>query len=208
MAIRTPGGIVAIVSIPPVPVAAPAPPRRDAARNRELLLTAARELIAARGVESVSMDDLAVRAGVGKGTVFRRFGSRAGLLHALLDDDEQQLQATFMFGPPPLGPGGPPHQRLVAFGKARIELIARHGDLLMAAEQASADPYDQPPWRVSTMVVQALLNEAGCRGDVQMWTTTLMAGLGARWILHNLGEGISLERIEAGWEALVDRVLD
>ncbi|MGV7750459.1 helix-turn-helix domain-containing protein, partial [Mycobacterium kansasii] len=86
-------------------------PRRDAARNRELLIDAAQRLFAEHGVDAVSMDAVAQAAGVGKGTVFRRFGSRAGLLQALLDHDETELQQRFMFGPPPLGPGGDPVHR-------------------------------------------------------------------------------------------------
>ena len=62
--------------------------RGDAARNRRLLLDAARTLIAERGPDAVSTDDIAAAAGVGKGTLFRRFGSRAGLMLELLDEDE------------------------------------------------------------------------------------------------------------------------
>ena len=50
--------------------------RGDAARNRALLLDAARRLIAARGPDAVTMDEIATAAGVGKGTLFRRFGGR------------------------------------------------------------------------------------------------------------------------------------
>ncbi|WP_156614154.1 helix-turn-helix domain-containing protein, partial [Mycobacterium sp. 852002-51961_SCH5331710] len=46
--------------------------RGDAARNRTLLLDAARRLIAERGADSVTTDDIATAAGVGKGTLFRR----------------------------------------------------------------------------------------------------------------------------------------
>ena len=63
---------------------------------------AARDLLP---VDGVTMDDVACAAGVGKGTVFRRFGSRAGLMMTLLSDAEAQFQGRFMFGPPPLGPG-------------------------------------------------------------------------------------------------------
>ena len=80
------------------------PERGDAARNRALLLDAARRLIAERGTDAVTMDDIATAAGVGKGTLFRRFGSRAGLMMVLLDEDEKASQQAFMFGPPPLGP--------------------------------------------------------------------------------------------------------
>jgi AcrR family transcriptional regulator len=50
--------------------------RGDAARNRALLLDAARRLIASRGTDTVTMDEIAAAAGVGKGTLFRRFDSR------------------------------------------------------------------------------------------------------------------------------------
>lgn len=44
------------------------------------------------------MDDVAAAAGVGKGTLFRRFGSRAGLMMVLLDEDERASQQAFLFG--------------------------------------------------------------------------------------------------------------
>jgi AcrR family transcriptional regulator len=60
--------------------------RADAARNRAALLAAATRLICERGVEAVSMEDVALAAGVGKGTVFRRFGDKAGLVQAVVDE--------------------------------------------------------------------------------------------------------------------------
>src|SRR6476659_60430 len=107
--------------------------RGDAARNRALLLDAARRLIAEHGADAVSMDALAAAAGVGKGTVFRRFGSRAGLMLELLDHSEKELQAAFMFGPPPLGPGADPVDRLVAFGRARLAMVETQGEIMRAA---------------------------------------------------------------------------
>ena len=66
----------------------PPPPRADATRNRARLLDTARRLIAEGGADALSMDCLAAAAGLGKGTIFRRFGSRAGLFEALVDDTE------------------------------------------------------------------------------------------------------------------------
>src|SRR5262245_47222458 len=70
------------------------PPREraDAARNRARVLAAAAELFGRLGVDSVSMDAVAAEAGVGKGTLFRRFGDKAGLAAALLDERERELQ--------------------------------------------------------------------------------------------------------------------
>ena len=45
------------------------------------------------------MDRLAERAGLDKGTVFRRFGTRAGIFAALLDDDERAFQERVLAGP-------------------------------------------------------------------------------------------------------------
>jgi AcrR family transcriptional regulator len=92
--------------------------RADAVRNRELLLRTAREMLAEVGVNRVTMDGLAERAGLGKGTVFRRFGTRAGIFQALLDADERHFQERVLCGSPPLGPGADPVQRLIAYGRA------------------------------------------------------------------------------------------
>jgi AcrR family transcriptional regulator len=61
------------------------PLRRDAERNRQRLLEAARELFAERGL-AVTLDDIAHRAGVGVGTAYRRFGSREALVDALFEE--------------------------------------------------------------------------------------------------------------------------
>jgi len=121
-----------------LPVTDQAPQERgDAARNRTLLLDAARRLIAERGADAVTTDDIAVAAGVGKGTLFRRFGSRAGLMIVLLDEDEKAEQQEMMFGPPPLGPGAPPLKRLVAYGRDRLRFVQTHHALL---SDANRDP--------------------------------------------------------------------
>src|SRR6187431_410062 len=98
------------------------PPRErsDAARNRDAVLCAARRLIDDRGVDALTMDAVAEAAGVGKGTVFRRFGNRAGLMARLLDESEAAWQGAVISGPPPLGPGAPARERLLAFGHSRL----------------------------------------------------------------------------------------
>lgn len=100
--------------------------RADAVRNREHLLEVAREMIAEHGVEKVTMDGLAERACLGKGTVFRRFGTRAGIFRALLDACDRAFQHDVMRGPPPLGPEAGPVPRLAAYGRARIAFLFDH----------------------------------------------------------------------------------
>jgi AcrR family transcriptional regulator len=59
------------------------PLRADAERNRRRILEAASQLFAERGLQ-VSLDEVAARAGVGVGTVYRRFADREALIDALL----------------------------------------------------------------------------------------------------------------------------
>ena len=124
-----------------LPVTDPRPQERgDAARNRALLLDAARRLIAERGADAVTMDDIAAAAGVGKGTLFRRFGSRAGLMMVLLDEDEKVQQQAFLFGPPPLGPDAPPLDRLLAFGRERLWFVRHPPRAALGGQPRPADP--------------------------------------------------------------------
>lgn len=111
------------------------PRRSDAERNRRKALDAARRLVAERGLASVTMDEVAAAAGVGKGTLYRGFGTRGGLAEALVDDAERDLQERILDGPPPLGPGAAPGERLVAFADAYVELLAANADLLLETER-------------------------------------------------------------------------
>ncbi len=61
------------------------PLRADAARNRARILAAAAEVFAERGLD-VSLDDIAAHAGVGVGTVYRRFPDKDALIDALFED--------------------------------------------------------------------------------------------------------------------------
>src|SRR3954447_17342990 len=106
------------------------PERADAARNREKILRAANELFERDGVEAVTTDAVAREAGVSKGTLFHRFGSRAGLAMALLDEAERELQDALLRGPAPLGPGALPADRLAAFFDAYLELLSDHHALI------------------------------------------------------------------------------
>ena len=117
--------------------AAPGRERADAARNRTRVLAAAAALFAERGVGSVTMDDVAARAEVGKGTLYRRFGDRSGLAAALLDERESALQARILTGPPPLGPGAPPADRLAAFVQAYLEFVEEVLDLVVLSETST-----------------------------------------------------------------------
>ncbi|MFC3438044.1 TetR/AcrR family transcriptional regulator [Nocardia seriolae] len=179
--------------------------RSDAARNRQLLLDAAEALVRECGADAVTMDAVAKLAGVGKGTVFRRFGNRAGLMLALLDQSDQKLQWAYMFGPPPLGPGAPPVERLVAFGRARLALVEVEGDVRKNANIGGQ--YAGPPYNIAKTHVSLLLRQAQAPGDIGLTADTLLAALDAALVLHQIRElGYTMEQVGAHWESLVRQV--
>ena len=76
------------------PGASPAPPKRaDARRNYERLLTAAAAAFAEHGADDVSLEEIARRAGVGIGTLYRHFAARQALLEAVYRDQVDGLDA-------------------------------------------------------------------------------------------------------------------
>ncbi|MFB7875626.1 TetR/AcrR family transcriptional regulator [Nocardia sp. NPDC056064] len=181
--------------------------RADAARNRALLLDAAQQLVREHGVDGLTMDALAKRAGVGKGTVFRRFGNRTGLMLALLDHSEQKFQASFMFGPAPLGPAAEPVDRLIAFGRTRLLDIEVEGDLHRAAEQGDAR-FGGGPYGLHKAHVQLLLQAAGVRGSLPLIADSLLATLTAALVTHQIDAlGFTRDQIGDNWEWLVRRVV-
>ena len=185
----------------------PPPERADAVRNRHAVLAAALRLVDHCGVDSVSMDAVAAEAGVGKGTLFRRFGSRQGLMAAVLNQSETQWQAAVLSGPPPLGPGAPSRERLLEFGHSRLHLNLTHGALIRAAGQAGSRSYAAVSF--SALHVRYLLGELGVRGDVPLLATSLLAPLEVPILEQQVHrEHISLDRIQAGWDDLVARVVD
>jgi AcrR family transcriptional regulator len=176
------------------------------ARNREALLAAADELIAQGGVVSVTMDAVATRAGVGKGTVFRRFDSREGLMAAVLNRSETQFQAAIISGPPPLGPGAEPMERLLAFGHHRIQLNLLHRALIVAAGRAGARSYAAVSF--TAMHMRYLLRALGVRGDIPFMATALLAPLEVPILEQQVEiEEMQLERFMAAWDDLVRRVV-
>src|ERR1043166_1680276 len=66
--------------------------RRDAAVHRQQVLDAAARLFAERGVQTVTMEEIAQAAGVGKGTLYRRYADKGQLVLALMGTCVGQLQ--------------------------------------------------------------------------------------------------------------------
>ena len=183
--------------------------RADAARNRERLLTAARDLFARQGVPCTSMDAIAAQAGVGKGTLFRRFGDRASLALAVLDEEERALQDGFLRGSPPLGPGAPPCRRLIAFGAAMLDHLETNGELMLEGEAMSGGGFAiSPPFQVRWLHVRGLVGEARPDCDADYVADVLLGALSARRFARQRRVGeMELDRLKSGYADLVDRML-
>jgi AcrR family transcriptional regulator len=190
-----------------LPISDEAPQERgDAARNRTLLLEAARRLITERGADAVTTDDIAVAAGVGKGTLFRRFGSRAGLMIVLLDEDEKVQQQAFLFGPPPLGPGAPPLDRLLAYGHSRLKFVTAHQALLSDANRDPQMRFNAPA-TLHHRHVTVLLQDASTTGDLDAQAAALLALLDADYVHHQLTEGgQTLKTLGDAWETVARKL--
>jgi AcrR family transcriptional regulator len=200
------------VDQPEVPWGPPHAERADAARNRRHLLAVARQMLAEQGPDTLTMDALAERACLGKGTVFRRFGTRAGIFAALMDDDESAFQQQILAGPPPLGPGAPPLDRLIAYGRARTSFLIDHRDIA----RASLDGHQPIPAGTQTPVsrlhIRVLLGQLDLDGaDLDMLALQLTAALDGPLLLYVSASDLTsgapqAERFADSWQDLVQRV--
>jgi AcrR family transcriptional regulator len=187
--------------------------RADAARNRKHLLATAREMLAEQGADTLTMDGLAERAGLGKGTVFRRFGTRAGIFRALLDDTERAFQERVIAGPPPLGPGAPPLDRLIAYGQARVDLLIEHADIARATLDGGQPVPAGSSTPLSQLHIRVLLGQLDLGpADLDILAVQLTAALDGPLLLYlsatDLAEdpARTARRITRGWQDLIRRV--
>ncbi len=187
--------------------------RADAARNRAALIRTAREMLVDVGIEQITMDALAERSGLGKGTVFRRFGTRAGIFMALLGDGERAFQERVLAGPPPLGPGAEPLDRLVAFGPARLRFLRENREVARAALGGRTPVPFGPPALVTQRHLRMLLQQLGIgAADLEILAMQLTAALDVPLLLYAEPEDGEQpveafeDRLAHGWEDLVRRL--
>ncbi|MFL0284704.1 TetR/AcrR family transcriptional regulator [Mycobacterium sp. SMC-21] len=179
--------------------------RADAARNRARILAAAAEVFAGRDPRSVTMEHIATAAGVGRGTLYRRYPNTAAIAVALLDEHERALQRQLISGAPPLGPGAAPAERLSAFYAAMVDLLDQHVDLALGAEIGGAryrtGAYGFWAAHVRALLVQADVPEPDALVDV------LLAPLAAENFLHQRERGLSVAQISGALTRLAHAIL-
>ncbi|WP_020673508.1 TetR/AcrR family transcriptional regulator [Amycolatopsis nigrescens] len=165
--------------------------RADAARNRRAILAAADELFSRHGVHHVSMNDIATAAGVGKATLFRRFTDRTGLVQALLEPRGTELRDAIRTGPPPLGPGGTPAERLESFVEALFDFVWQNRPLIRALENLRPDAYyTNDVSRIWIDHLTACVAAAAPGRDAEYLAHALLTGLRAdiiEYLVHNRG---------------------
>jgi AcrR family transcriptional regulator len=186
-----------------LPIAGARRERADAAANRVRILEAAARLLAERGVEGTSIDAVACAAGVGKGTIFRRFGDRSGLFQALLDEHLRAFQDAFMFGPPPLGPGAPAEDRLAAFLDGLLDL---HEDQLEVTLALERDRWGVPigGYMALSVHVESLITEISPALDAPVTAQLLLNALNVHLLRYlRRDAGVSLATIKASVRPLI-----
>jgi AcrR family transcriptional regulator len=185
--------------------------RSDAARNRAAILHAADTLFEqSSSPRAVSMDAIAAAAGVGKGTLFRRFEDRDALISAVVAERSRPLRQAIEAGPPPLGPRTPPAERILAVIDAIVAFKLETIALSLAHESVGMSPYAAPSYQDVHELITALLAELGRAEDPSFTAHLLLAATRADFILHLIqNEGRSgddiQQRIRRATTALLDR---
>ena len=187
--------------------------RSDAARNRRAVLEAARALFDERGVICVTMEEIAREAGVGKGTLYRRFPNKGMLCQALLDEPTREFQQWTMelVGETGLGP----LRKLDRFLDGLVRFTEENLDLLYGGEEPlwgatrlarfRSPAYDWRRWTVLGLLRAAAREVELDDGlDLEYLATALLAPLEVDLYYHQRRvTGLPSGRISAGLRSLV-----
>ena len=138
--------------------------------------------------------------------MFHRFGTREGLMRALVESRVQALSSAVESGPPPLGPGAPPADRLVAFFAAVIELATKNVKVMAAFEQASTDRLNSPTYLSWHAHVTGLIAAAAPSLDADLIAHLLLGSLHSDLMLHLLRTGES-HRLALGLRSMIETLL-
>jgi AcrR family transcriptional regulator len=192
--------------------------RCDAAANRARILAVAEKLIAERGVVEVTMADIARAAGVGQGTLYRRYANKSELSLALMDRQFREFQDTvmrqinWMIGARTTRLG-----QLEWALESLIGFAEKHSALLCEAERGGVDVPNSgpqaPPMMWQYLTIRGLLQAAVDAGevsrevDVPMTADLLLAPLHpSTFSFYRRARGYSIARINAALKRIVERL--
>ena len=192
--------------------------RADAVANRQLLLTTAESLFVERGVADVTMAEIAPAAGVGKGTLYRRFSNKGDLCLALMDKQMREFQNNMLAELRFMAASGMTSmQQLDYFLNALVSFTAVHMPLLCEVQQAhllQIQGNTQQPHFWLYMTVHGLLKTAVAVGEIPAYldiayiADALLSPLRADiFRFQREVRGFSLERISAGLRGLAQRLI-
>ncbi len=174
---------------------APPPERRDAAEHRRHILDVARRLFAERGVDDVSMQGIARAAGVGQGTLYRRYAHKGKLCMALLGENVARAEDELRTYLASCAPSTSARAQLdyvlsrhVAFNEENAPLLSAmfeaeaSGANRRAAhydnrhyDNRRASRYDNPFYQAQHETVETLLQRAVTRGELPSLDTAYVA---------------------------------
>ena len=190
----------------------PGPERKDAARNRQAIVEAARTLFEEHGVTRVTMEQVARAAGVGKGTLYRRFPNKGLLCQALLDAPTRAFQEETMklLGQQGMGPMEKLDgflDWLVWFTEENLDLLYGGNEPLCGADRISRYAHPAFDWRRWTVL--GLLREAEREGelnpdlDLEYIAAAILTPLDLDFFYYQRRvQEIPVQRISAGLRSL------
>jgi AcrR family transcriptional regulator len=186
--------------------------RSDAARNRHKIVETARKLFEERGVTCVNMEEIARSAGVGKGTLYRRFPNKGLLCEALLDEPTRKFQEETLRSlgdavSSPLAKLDLFLARLVHFMEENLDLLYGGNEPLCGADRMARFAHPAYDWQRATVLGLLRMAERDgelCTGlDLDYLAAALLAPLDLDFYYYQRRvQGIPEERISAGLRSL------
>jgi AcrR family transcriptional regulator len=181
------------------------PTRSDAIRNRTLILDTARRLFAEQGVNAVPMSAIADAAGIGKGTLYRNFENKTQLCHALLDDDDRDMQDRTLQR---LRTVLDPLDNLRWFMTERLHFIDRNEPLLCASDPSAGEPLEHTANWWCRQTIRGLIGQIDPPGDLDYFTDVLYVMLDVRVVgFQKRTLDYTTERIIEGLMTAIDRLV-
>lgn len=185
----------AMIPVTSVPAPTGRRERRDAAHHRQRILAVARQLFTAHGVAAISMHQIARAAGVGQGTLYRRYANKGELCKDLAHQEHERFAAELLAWVNATAPTLPALERLDGVLARMLTFIEQgmtlHQEIaaaawreLVACENGAAvlDPRRPPPGQDQWLqwlldLLGRLLNEAVAEGALAPLDVTLTANL-------------------------------